>query len=204
MYVLCSNIYKPCTYNVQTCTYKYIWKYIHVYVMYIHILTCSPIRFSWPTPRCRTQGYPSAFSCQGGRGWGQSLSRRWWFFLCKTRFSRNWGGHQQVYERLGKPGKILFWQPAFIAKQTACSCCHEWQHNVACCSFGRSLFSYHGWGTAEKVHAFGALIVQARSGIQVNEYYIIVYTMYIHAIHMYIHCLLKSTTLYCPDGHKKS
>jgi hypothetical protein len=53
----------------------------------------------------------------GGCGWGQSLSRRWWFFLCKARrYWNRWG------QWLAVPGAILFWQTAYIAKQAACSC----------------------------------------------------------------------------------
>ncbi len=67
------------------------------------------------------------------------------------------------------------------------------------------------------VYAFRALLVQAHSGVQVNEHYIfIVYTLYIHAVDMYVqitysyvHCtymymLLISVIMFCPDGLKSS
>ncbi len=144
------------------------------------------------TQRCRTEGYPTALFCKGGYGsygWGQSLSRRWLVFLCKALRNWNRGGHQQVYQWLGVSGAILFWEPAYVAKQAACSCWyhwHNWQQNVACCSFGMRLSSYNRWGTAEEVRSFRALIVQARCGIQVNENYILVYTMFTHVCSMYV------------------
>ena len=120
-------------------------------------------------------------------------------FLCQARCCRNRGGHQQVYQWPGWPGASRFWQTAYIAKQAASSCRHKWQQYVAYCSFGRRLSSQNGWGTAEEVHAFWALIVQARSGIQVNKYYIHVYTMHVCRWAMYIHCtyMLYTWPWYC-------
>ncbi len=163
---------------------------VHVYTTYVHGITNCLNRFSWPTQRCRCrgEGYPLALSCKGLCGSGQSLSRRWWYFLCQARCCRNRGGHQQVYQWPGEPGVSRFWQAAYIAKQGASSCRHKWQQDVAYCSFGRRLSSRNGWGTAEEVCAFWALIVQAHSGIQVNKYYIHVYTMHVSRWAMYTHC----------------
>ena len=189
MYNVCTCLYNVCTrlYNVCTCaTHVNVYTlYVHVYTLYVHVytrfttLTSCLNRFSWLSQRCRC---PSALLCKGQWGWGQSLSGRWWFFWCHVRCCRNRGGHQQVYQWLGEPGASWFWQTAFIAKQAACSCRHNWQQDVALCSIGRRLSSHYGWGTAEKVYAFRAPIVQARSGIQVNEHniHIHVYTMYMY------------------------
>ena len=62
---------------------------------------------------------------------------------------------------------------------SACPSCNNRQQNVACCSIGRRLSSQNGRGAAEKVHAFRAVIVQARCGIHV-------YTMYIHVCTMFV------------------
>ncbi len=159
MHTICGT-HVQCMYNVWTCIYCVCTCTYNVH----NVLTSCLNRFLWPPQRCRcrTEGY---YSAPGGWVWGQS--RHYW----------NGGGHQQVYLWLGEPGAFLFWQPVHIAKQAACSCRHNWQQNVACCSFGRRISSHNGWGTAKKVHAFRALIVQAHSGIQVNEYYIHVYNM---------------------------
>ncbi len=98
--------------------------------------------------------------------------------------------HQQVYQWPGEPGASRFWQTAYIARQAASSCRHKWQQDVTYCSFGRTqrLSSHNGWGTAEQVYTFWALIVQAHSGKQVNKYYIHVYTMHVCRWAMYTHC----------------
>ena len=155
--------------------------------MYVHGITSCPNRFSRPTARCRcrSEGYPSAFKflCSGRYGCRQSLSRRWWFFLWQARCCRNRGGHQQVYQWLGEPGAIWFWQVAFIAKQTASSCRHVWQQDVSYWGVGGRLSSQNEWGTAEEVYAFWALIVPTRSGVQVLEYYIIIHTFNYYIVH---------------------
>ena len=81
--------------------------YVNVYTTYVHGITNCLNRFSWPTQRCQCRGeryHPTARSCKGRWVSGQSLSRRWWFFLCQARCCRNRGGHQQVYQWPGEPG----------------------------------------------------------------------------------------------------
>ena len=96
--------------------------YVHVYAMLIHVLTSYPNRFSWPTQRCRTEGYPSVFSRKGGRGRGQSLSRRWWFFLCKAR--RSWSRKSCLIRQVKRPSGILKRNIAFCTRY-AKLCCGE-------------------------------------------------------------------------------
>ena len=72
-------------------------------------------------------------------------------------------------------------------------------------------------GITSCLNRFSWPILQARSGVQVNEHYIfIVYTLYIHAVDMnvqitysYVHCtymymLLISVIMFCPGGLKSS
>ena len=175
--------------------------YVHVYTMYVHVplmynvctclyIVCTCIYTVHNFNQLSQQIFVAVTEMQmslsplmqGTMRMGAVPVRKMVIFWCQARCCRNRGGHQQVYQWLGEPGASWFWQTAFIAKQAACSCCHNWQQDVAYCSIGRRLSSHYGWGTAEKVHAFRAPIVQARSGIQVNEHniHIHVYTMYMY------------------------
>ena len=188
-------------YNVYTLHDTVHVVYIHVCTLHILDLTSCPNRISWNTQRCSTEWYSSVLLCKGGSRFWQSLSRWWLFFLCKARRCWNRGGHQQVYEWLGEPGAIWFWQTADFTQEASCPICNKRQQNVACCSIGRRVSSQNGRGAAEEVHAFRAVIVQARCGIQVNTMYIHVCTMFVAWMY-YAHTMFVVCTYYVHTNTK--